>query len=175
MALAELPSVSVSRRGPRCLGSDPLHTVVWVRDEHDGATRVHLSVVLTDAARLDDADIVVDLSGVTFMDASTIGALVAAGDQLRVLSRSLSVRNPSPPARRLFELCGLTQLIEVPATAPPLGTALGTWVSVPTTDRALDPAQPPVTPEAPVQAPEYARVVPRVEPARSVQRRRARP
>jgi anti-sigma B factor antagonist len=171
----ESPSVSVARRGPRCLGSDPLRTVVWVRGEHDMATRAHLFVTIAQAARLADADIVVDLSGVTFMDASTVDAFVLARNRLRARSRSLSVRAPSPPARRLLELCGLARLIdEHPAPAQPLvATALGSWVDVPARDSGTDSAQLPVDRETPSR--ELARVTARrrVEPAGSVQQKRA--
>ena len=105
-------SVSVSRRGLGPLGGDPSRTVVWVSGEHDIATREQLNVTLAQAAGLDDADVVVDLSGVTFMDASTIGALVVARNRLRSRARSLSVRAPSPRARRLLDLCGLAPLID---------------------------------------------------------------
>lgn len=112
----ESPSVSVFPRGDMRLGSDPLRTVVWVRGEHDIATRADLSVI-AQAATLDDADIVVDLSGVSFMDASTIGALVFADNHLRARSRSLSIRDPTPRARRVLDLCGLQGLMG-PCSAP---------------------------------------------------------
>lgn len=111
------PSVSVARRGARCPGGDPLPTVVWVRGDHDVATRRHLAAMLARAGRRDDADLVVDLSGVTFMDASTIGALVAARGRLRADARSLSVRAPSQRARRLLDVCGLLQLVDGPAAS----------------------------------------------------------
>lgn len=173
----ESPPVSVSRRGPRCLGGDPRRTVVWVGGEHDIATRARLSVAFDEAARLDDADIVVDLSEVTFMDASTIGALVVAGNRLRALSRSLSVRDPSPQARRLLNLCRLARLIDEPPapTQLPVATALGSWVPVPARDRGRDSAQPPLARSAPSQESVHAVVRRVVEPARSIQRRRAPP
>lgn len=177
MAHHESPSVSVSRRGHRLLGSDPLRTVVWVGGEHDLATSVHLSDTIAQAARLDDADIFVDLSGVTFMDASTIGVLVAARDRLRFRSRSLSVRAPSPRARRLLDLCGLAGMIDEPPAPrgllPAAAAALGSWVDVPVSDRGPDSTQPPVTREAPSQEPAHATARRGGESAGSAQRRRA--
>lgn len=112
------------------VGDDPARTVVWLHGEHDLATRARLSITIARAAEVDDADIVVDLSGVTFMDASTIGALVVAGNHLRPASRSLSVRTPSPRARRVLDLCGMDRLIDGPlAVTQP--TALSSWVDVP--------------------------------------------
>ena len=171
----ESPSVSVSPRGNARPASDPLRTVVWVRGEHDIATRVRLSATIAQAALLDDADMVVDLSGVTFMDASTIGALVGARNCLRASSRSLSVRAPSPRARRLLDICGLARLIdEHPASAPPpVATALGSWVDVPALDRDPDSVQPPVAQEAPSEEPTRTTARRRTEPAAAIQPPRA--
>jgi len=145
MVTTEAPSVSVFPRGHRRPGSDPLRTVVQVRGEHDIATRAHLSATIARAAQLDDADILVDLSDVTFMDASTIGALVVARNSLRARARSLSVRAPSPRARRLLDLCGLAGLIDE-SRAPLLASAapaLGSWVDVPTGSRSTVAARTP--------------------------------
>jgi anti-sigma B factor antagonist len=119
---------------------------VWVRGEHDAATQVQLSTALVEAAGLDGADIVVDLSGVTFMDASTIGTLVAARNRLRATARSLSVRAPSPPARRLLDVCGLERLIDEHSApdAQPTAAALASWVDVPAQACGTDSALPQV-------------------------------
>ena len=169
----EWPSVSVCRRGSADPGSDPLRTVVWVLGDHEYATRVHLSATLGQAARLDDADVTVDLSGVTFMDASTIGALVDTHNRLRARSRSLSIRAPSRLARRLLDVCGLAFLIDERAApaGPPLATALDSWVAVPASGRVSDATQPPVAQRAPSWEPARATAPRRREPAGSVQRR----
>ena len=168
-----MSSLSVSLRGDIGPGADLLRTVVWVGGEHDVATSVDLAVTVAQASMLDDADIVVDLSGVTFMDASTISALVDARNRLRAVSRSLSVRAPSPRARRVLDLCGLVQLIdEHPAPAQVLATtALGSWVDVPAWDR--DSAPPPVDQDA-LREREPARVMARrlLAPAVSIQQHR---
>lgn len=147
--------VSVSRRGSADPGSDPLRTVIWVRGEHDVATRARLAATITRSARRDDVDIVVDLSGITFMDASTIGALVEAHNCLHARSRALCVRAPSPLARRLFAVCELAFLIEEhPAPAqPPAAAALESWVAVPASDRASNPTRPSVERQACSQEP----------------------
>jgi anti-sigma B factor antagonist len=104
---------------------------VWVRGEHDLATKVSLAVTVARAAQLDDVPLLVDLSAVTFMDASTVGVIVASRNRLRLRRQSLEVRAPSPQARRVLELCGLSHLVHrdaVHTTNP--GAALGTWVDV---------------------------------------------
>lgn len=112
MVSSQETSVAVSRRGSSDPSGDLLRTVVWVRGDHDVATRVDVSGALSAATHLDTADLVVDLSGITFMDASTIGAIVSAHNRLRANSRSLSVRAPSSVGLRLLDICGLSFLVE---------------------------------------------------------------
>ena len=69
-----------------------------------------LSDTLARAVTLDDADVVVDLRDVLFMDAATLGSIVAARNRLRSQSRSLTLRAPSSSADRVLRLCGLTDL-----------------------------------------------------------------
>lgn len=129
--------VSVSRRGQSSPRSDPERTVVWVRGEHDIATAQVLAEAMARAVRLDDADVVVDLSGVDFMDASTVGAIIRTRNLLSTRSRALHVRAPSPPARRLLQVCHLADLVEPDRSGHALdkGSALTTWVAVPATAR----------------------------------------
>lgn len=112
MPLHEPPAVSVTRRDHLRPGDDDLSAVVWLRGEHDTATRQPIAVMIAEAAALDDTDIVVDLSGVTYMDMSTIGALVVAQNGLRTRARSLSVRGANPRSRRLLEISGMAHLID---------------------------------------------------------------
>src|SRR5688500_17284849 len=108
MTCSDFASITVPRRGRGPEYDDAGRTVVWLRGDYDIAMKVSLVVSLARAAKRDDADLIVDLSEVTFMDASTISALVGARNRLR--SRSLVLRAPSPRARRLLELCGLAHL-----------------------------------------------------------------
>ena len=66
---------------------------------------------------LDDAEVVVDLSGVKFMGAATVTVIVRARDFLRAHSRGLTVRSPSRCAKRLLDVCELAGLIEAPRRA----------------------------------------------------------
>ena len=86
--------------------------VISVVGEHDISTLSLLNGTLARAISADGAEVVVDLSGVTFLDASTIGALIRARNTLRQQSRSLTLRSPSRCAGRLLDLCGLTDLVE---------------------------------------------------------------
>lgn len=134
MPRSDFPPISVSRRGSD--GGDPVCTVVWVRGEHDIATKFSLMVTIARAAQLDDVPLLVDLSAVTFMDASTIGAIVGSRNRLRSHGQSLELRTPSAAALRILELCGLTHLIHVePVHSAGAAAALGTWVDIPSTER----------------------------------------
>jgi anti-sigma B factor antagonist len=123
------PSVSITRRGSA--GGVPDRTVLWVRGDHDIATRVSLAVGIARAAQRDDTPLLVDLSGVTFMDASTIGAIVESRNLLRRRGQSLELRAPSAPARRVVDLCGLAHLIQLePIRSTGAAAALASWVNV---------------------------------------------
>lgn len=132
MSHSESLPVSVSRRGP--VGGDAERTVVWVRGEHDITTEVFVAVGIARAARCDEVPLLVDLSAVTFMDASTVGAIVGSRCRLRSRGQSLELRAPSPPALRVLELCGLAHLVHrEPLHSTGAAAALATWVDVPPT------------------------------------------
>lgn len=98
-------------------GTDADRTVVWLRGEHDSSTVDAVTETIARAIALDDADLVVDLSGVQFMGAATVGAIMRAAECLRSRSRSLALRSPSRCARRVIDLCGLEGLLD-PVDAP---------------------------------------------------------
>lgn len=106
----------VSRDGERA--------VVWLDGEHDIATEAVLADTLAKVTSACDANLVVDLSGVTFMSTATIDQLIRARDLLLGLSRNLTLRSPSKCARRLLDLCDLAGLVEpredVIRVSPPL-------------------------------------------------------
>jgi anti-anti-sigma factor len=161
MAPFERPSVTVLPGGPTWpSGSGAGRTVVCLRGEHDAFTAAELSEALTRATALDEGDLVVDLGGVTFMAAATVGVVLRARALLRLRSRSLVVRSPSACARRILDLCGVADLLgfrpgDAAPAAGPAG-ALGTWVAVPATDR-VDGSSPTPVP-VPVPGPAEARV-----------------
>jgi anti-anti-sigma factor len=119
-------------------GRDGTRTVVWLRGEHDLATTTELAATLARAIALDEADLVVDLSEVQFMDVTTVSVIVKARNHLRPRSRSLSLRAPSKAARRVLDLCDLAQLIDPDPPRSEDAGALGTWVAVP----AIEPVHP---------------------------------
>lgn len=93
-------------------------TVVWLRGEHDLSTCQEMSRTFATATAHDDADVVVDLSGVEFMDARILGEIVRTREAMRATSRTLSLRSPSALADRLIDLCGLGHLVVSGPLAP---------------------------------------------------------
>jgi anti-anti-sigma factor len=80
-----------------------------------------LSTAVGLAAGLDEAcgsglDVVVDLSAVDFVDAHTLGLLLATSQRLADGGCPLSIVGASPWVRRVFELTGLDKLLEPPPT-----------------------------------------------------------
>ncbi len=53
----------------------------------------------------------VDLAGVTFMDSSGIGALIAAHRLAGTTGATLRVRDPGPPVRTVLELTNVWDLL----------------------------------------------------------------
>jgi anti-anti-sigma factor len=113
MPLAESLSVSSHRGRVAFRGRDADRAVVWIHGEHDVSTVAALSATLARAIAVDDADLVVDLSGVQFMGAATVGVIIRARDFLGLRSRSLTLRSPSTCAARLLDMCGLADLVEL--------------------------------------------------------------
>lgn len=95
-------------------GSDVTLTVIG---EIDLATVEEMSSRLTRLADGDGGDnerILVDLSGVGFMGASGLSALVTAEQALRQRGSTLRVRAPQRVVAHLFELTGLHHFLERP-------------------------------------------------------------
>jgi anti-anti-sigma factor len=80
-------------------------TVVWLTGEHDLASLDGLSRLLAEAIALTRSAVIVDLSGVEFMGATTVGALMRARHFLEARSRRLVLRAPSVRAKRTLDLC----------------------------------------------------------------------
>ena len=77
------------------LTRDGDRTVVWLEGDHDIATVFALADALERATSANDANLIIDLSGVTFIGAAAVGVLLRGLDNLRRQSRSLALRAPS--------------------------------------------------------------------------------
>ncbi|MBK5289595.1 MAG: STAS domain-containing protein [Acidimicrobiia bacterium] len=114
-------------------------TVVWLRGEFDLGSVPALAEVFARAIAVDGADLVVDLSQVRFLDASTLGFLVRADAFLGRRGRALRLRQPSEKARLILDICHLTGLLGVPTAEESAVTgtsgSLKSWVAVPASER----------------------------------------
>lgn len=131
-------------------------TVVWLDGEHDITTVSVLADALARAIARDDADLIVDLSGVKFLGAATVNVLIRGRNLLRRRARNLTLRCPSGCARRVLDLCGLVAVFDRTQAEkrPALGSgapALASWVAVPPTAPARQaPSEAPVGSSDPV-------------------------
>jgi anti-anti-sigma factor len=121
------------------VGPETGPTIIWLRGEHDIATDPDLSRTLDRAISLNNAPIVIDLSKVELMSASTLGVIVVAWNTLRQQSRSLTMRSPSPHVRRVISICGLHNLLsseEPDRMAGVPRNGLGSLVEVPVDEQS---------------------------------------
>lgn len=107
---ADTSNCRLSRAGRRTKLS-----VVWLRGDHDVATRDTLAATLAEAIWLDEAAVVIDLSEVNFISLPTIGVIVDASKLLARRGRSLVLRAPPPFVRRVFDACGQSGLLRDPS------------------------------------------------------------
>lgn len=119
------------------VGQGASNVVVRLRGEHDMASAAMINEALVYAVDSSDADVLVDLTAVEFMDCSILGVLVSGRAMLKQRSRRLTVRvSPTELAHRIFVLCGLEDMVEPTTAARQPGardveTALESWVEVP--------------------------------------------
>jgi anti-anti-sigma factor len=84
-------------------------TTLRLQGEFDIATLPELQRDLGDAMAA-PGDVVVDLAGLTFIDASSLHALSEAADRLRGTGRRLRLDHPSPYLCRLLRILDLGHL-----------------------------------------------------------------
>jgi anti-sigma B factor antagonist len=90
------------------MGRDGL---VVVAGEIDIATAPLLASSIEEAAAISEGAIVVDMTDVSFMDASGLQVLTGAAVDLAAMERSLSVRSPSHAVRRVLEITDLDSFL----------------------------------------------------------------
>ncbi|MCB0883021.1 MAG: STAS domain-containing protein [Thermoleophilia bacterium] len=91
----------------------PHAVVVRVGGVVDALSLADVSRGLSDA-QAGSVPVVVDLSGVTFMDSRGLGGLLAANERSREGAAPLRIYRPSDPVRRLIDVSGVGEvLVEV--------------------------------------------------------------
>lgn len=121
------PATRPSRAGGRVPGPTGGRAVVRVCGDLDIMSAPDLRRVLVDLVGAGHVDLVVDLTDVTFMDASGLGVLVAALNRVGACQGNLSLVVGSARLLKLFTITGLTGVFtiypEVDAVPPPAGPA----------------------------------------------------
>ncbi|MBV9469467.1 MAG: STAS domain-containing protein [Abitibacteriaceae bacterium] len=82
-------------------------TIIAVAGEVELHSAAQLRAELLQACDKERPCIVIDLSGVNFMDSSGIGVIVGALKRARERGGTLSLVGPQPRVRRIFEITGL--------------------------------------------------------------------
>jgi anti-anti-sigma factor len=93
--------------------------LVMVAGEVDLATSPELEIILQGVLQWGSTALVVDLVGLTFLDCSGISVLVRAARLAKDTGGTLSIRNPRPNVRRVFEIAEIKEFLGV----EPLGGA----------------------------------------------------
>lgn len=58
-------------------------------------------------------NLILDFSGITFMDSSGIGLIMGRYKKLRSISGNLKIKNPSPNTLRVLRLAGMDRLAKI--------------------------------------------------------------
>jgi anti-anti-sigma factor len=96
-------SVSLEEAGP----------VITLAGEADVSTLGALSDLLTAQLSGGAAQLVIEASGLRFVDAASVRLLAAAGQALRARGGMLVLRHPQPTVRRVLAVLGLNQVVVV--------------------------------------------------------------
>jgi anti-anti-sigma factor len=86
--------------------------VIHLAGELDPHTAPRLQVEIDRLLEAGASAIILDLSRLGFVDSSGLRVLIRAHQDVTRDGGRFAVRNPSPTARRLLEITGLTDLIE---------------------------------------------------------------
>ena len=97
-------------------GTGGSRTVVRLVGEADVTTRVLTEVLDAEAAKKPRL-LLVDVSGLAFIDSAALHEIVRAHRRLRADGCALALVNPSPALARVLQLSALDQLIPVHASA----------------------------------------------------------
>jgi anti-sigma B factor antagonist len=92
-------------------------TLVTLSGELDASTASALYDKLSDLEVQDTHNVVLDLAQVTFMDSTGLAVIVTEHKRLQHSAGTLTIFAPPSSVRRLFEITGLTTVLDiVPAT-----------------------------------------------------------
>jgi anti-sigma B factor antagonist len=93
--------------------SDAGHHLIAPRGEIDLYTAPELKQVLTDAIEGGQRRVVIDLTGVSFLDSTALGVLIGAVKRLRSRDGALAIVNTNASIAKTFEITGLDQIFTI--------------------------------------------------------------
>jgi anti-anti-sigma factor len=93
-------------------------TTVRVAGEIDVATSPRLRDALLDSIRHNGATVLLDMSGVTFMDSTGIGVLIGTERRVAIEGGRLIVCRPSGAVTRLLDVLGVARFLDIVPEAP---------------------------------------------------------
>ena len=91
-------------------------SVISVRGEVDIATATRFREFLEASIEGDPDAVVIDLTGVTFIDSTGLGVLIGARKRCDAAGHSLRLVVSEPRILKVFEITGLTELFEIHPT-----------------------------------------------------------
>jgi anti-sigma B factor antagonist len=95
-------------------------TLVTVSGELDAATASYLYGRLAELEMEGVTNVVLDLARLNFMDSTGLGVIVTEHKRMQRIGGTLTIFSPSSPVRRLFEITGLADHLDiVPAKDEP--------------------------------------------------------
>lgn len=94
----------------------PGHTVLSVGGELDIATTAALRIEIVKALSATTTPVIIDLSGVSFCDASGLALLVGAQRRARLDGRTVVLAGPRPNVLKLLHITGLDRAFSIHPT-----------------------------------------------------------
>ena len=110
-AWSPAPAIPGARRAPDPVG--PQVVVVEVQGDLDAARVPRVQALLEDAVGVRPKQLVVDLSGCSFLDASGLTVLLDVHRRLARVGAVLTLRGCSPRVMKLLSLTGLQRVFDV--------------------------------------------------------------
>jgi anti-anti-sigma factor len=95
------------------VAAEPAHTLVTLTGECDLNNGRRLRDVLTSEVSRGTRRVIVDLSGLSFMDSTGMQILLSVRTVLALRGGTMALISPQPVVARVLELTGATELIPV--------------------------------------------------------------
>jgi len=90
--------------------------IVSVTGEIDAATSPALRARLLEQASQDNPTIVIDMTGVSFLDSTALGTLVSVRQRYLEFGGEVRLVIADPPIIKVFEITGLTEAFPISST-----------------------------------------------------------